>query len=130
MNKYNLKEVLQVLYKDLESDDSDVVLQANEMIDRILAENFQVSILALFLYEIRNKDCIRNLRKLLIGLEVTDFEIAKALSSLVTHLIIATEKDIRRYHELRISDVVLLLNGFITGEIDRPEIIEFFQDLL
>ena len=81
MNKYNLKEVLQVLYKDLESDDSDVVLQANEMIDRILAENFQVSILALFLYEIRNKDCIRNLRKLLIGLEVTDFEIAKALSS-------------------------------------------------
>lgn len=130
MNKYNLKEVLQVLYKDLESDDSDVVLQANEMIDRILAENFQVSVLALYLYEIRNKDCIRNLRKLLIGLEVTDFEIAKALSSLVTHLIIATEKDIRRYHELRISDVVLLLNGFITGEIDRPEIIEFFQDLL
>jgi len=130
MNKYNLKEVLQVLYKDLESDDSDVVLQANEMIDRILAENFQVSILALFLYEIRNKDCIRNLRKLLIGLEVTDFEIAKALSSLVTHLIIATEKDIRKYHELRISEVILLLNGFITGEIDRPEIIEFFQDLL
>lgn len=130
MNKYNLKEVLQVLYKDLESDDSDVVLQANEMIDRILAENFQVSILALFLYEIRNKDCIRNLRKLLIGLEVTDFEIAKALSSLVTHLIIATEKDIRKYHELRISEVILLLDGFITGEIDRPEIIEFFQDLL
>ena len=130
MNKYNLKEVLQVLYKDLESDDSDVVLQANEMIDRILAENFQVSILALFLYEIRNKDCIRNLRKLLIGLEVTDFEIAKALSSLVTHLIIATEKDIRKYHELRISEVILLLNGFITGEIDRPEIIDFFQDLL
>lgn len=130
MNKYNLKEVLQVLYKDLESDDSDVVLQANEMIDRILAENFQVSILALYLYEIRNKDCIRNLRKLLIGLEVTDFEIAKALSSLVTHLIIATEKDIRKYHELRISEVILLLNGFITGEIDRPEIIEFFQDLL
>lgn len=130
MNKYNLKEVLQVLYKDLESDDSDVVLQANEMIDRILAENFQVSVLALYLYEIRNKDCIRNLRKLLIGLEVTDFEIAKALSSLVTHLIIATEKDIRKYHELRISEVILLLNGFITGEIDRPEIIEFFQDLL
>jgi hypothetical protein len=130
MNKYNLKEVLQVLYKDLESDDSDVVLQANEMIDRILVENFQVSVLALYLYEIRNKDCIRNLRKLLIGLEVTDFEIAKALSSLVTHLIIATEKDIRKYHELRISEVILLLNGFITGEIDRPEIIEFFQDLL
>jgi hypothetical protein len=130
MNKYNLKEVLQVLYKDLESDDSDVVLQANEMIDRILTDNFNVSILSLFLYEIRNKDCIRNLRKLLIGLEVTDFEIAKALSSLVTHLIIATEKDIRRYHELRISEVILLLNGFITGEIDRPEIIEFFQDLL
>ena len=130
MNKYNLKEVLQVLYKDLESDDSDVVLQANEMIDRILAENFQVSILALFLYEIRNKDCIRNLRKLLIGLEVTDFEIAKALSSLVTHLIIATEKDIRKYHELRISEVILLLNGFITGEIDRPEIIDFFSELL
>ena len=130
MNKYNLKEVLQVLYKDLESDDSNVVLQANEMIDRILAENFQVSVLALYLYEIRNKDCIRNLRKLLIGLEVTDFEIAKALSSLVTHLIIATEKDIRKYHELRISEVILLLNGFITGEIDRPEIIEFFQDLL
>jgi len=130
MNKYNLKEVLQVLYKDLESDESEIVLQANEMIDRILSENFQVSVLALFLYEIRNKDCIKNLRKLLIGLEVTDFELAKALSSLVTHLIIATEKDIRRYHELRISDVVLLLNGFITGEIDRPEIIEFFQDLL
>ena len=130
MNKYNLKEVLQVLYKDLESDDSDVVLQANEMIDRILAENFQVSILALFLYEIRNKDCIRNLRKLLIGLEVTDFEIAKALSSLVTHLIIATEKDIRKYHELRISEVILLLNGFTTGEIDRPEIIDFFSELL
>lgn len=130
MNKYNLKEVLQVLYKDLESDDSDVVLQANEMIDRILAENFQVSILALFLYEIRNKDCIRNLRKLLVGLEVTDFEIAKALSSLVTHLIIATEKDIRKYHELRISEVILLLNGFITGEIDRPEIIDFFSELL
>lgn len=130
MNKYNLKEVLQVLYKDLESDESEIVLQANEMIDRILSENFQVSVLALFLYEIRNKDCIKNLRKLLIGLEVTDFELAKALSSLVTHLIIATEKDIRRYHELRISEVVLLLNGFITGEIDRPEIIEFFQDLL
>ena len=130
MSKYNLKEVLQVLYKDLESDDSDVVLQANEMIDRILVENFQVSVLALYLYEIRNKDCIRNLRKLLIGLEVTDFEIAKALSSLVTHLIIATEKDIRKYHELRISEVILLLNGFITGEIDRPEIIDFFQELL
>lgn len=130
MNKYNLKEVLQVLYKDLESDDSDIVLQANEMIDRILAENFQVSILALFLYEIRHKDCIKNLRKLLIGLEVTDFELAKALSSLITHLIIATEKDIRKYHELRISEIILLLNGFITGDIDRPEIIEFFHDLL
>ena len=130
MNKYNLKEVLQVLYKDLESDESEIVLQANEMIDRILSENFQVSVLSLFLYEIRNKDCIKNLRKLLVGLEVTDFELAKALSSLVTHLIIATEKDIRRYHELRISDVVLLLNGFITGEIDRPEIIEFFHELL
>ena len=130
MNKYNLKEVLQVLYRDLESDDSDVVLQANEMIDRILTDNFNVSILSLYLYEIRNKDCIRNLRKLLVGLEVTDFEIAKALSSLVTHLIIATEKDIRRYHELRISEVILLLNGFIVGDIDRPEIIDFFQDLL
>ena len=100
------------------------------MLDRLLGEYFNVSPLSIFLYDIRKKDCIANIYKLVKGENISDFEIAKALSSLVTHLIIATEKDVRRFHDLRISEVIVLLNDYIKGEIDNQDIVDFFIDIL
>ena len=128
--KGNIKEILQTLFKDLESENKEDVINANEMIDSILCKNFNIEPLTLFLYSIRKKDCIVNLHKLVTGDEITDFEIARALSSLVTHLIIATEKDTRKFKDLRIYEIITLLDKFITGEIDRPDIIHFFDRLL
>ena len=128
--KGNIKEILQLLFKDLESENEVNVINANEMIDSILSETFNISPLSLFLYSIRKKDCVTNLHKLITGENITDFEIARALSSLITHLIIATEKDPRKFKDLRIHEVLLLLDDFITGKIDRPEIIKFFENIL
>lgn len=130
MNKGNLKDILHKLYNELDSDNEEDRNQANIMLDRLLGEYFNVSPLSIFLYDIRKKDCIANIYKLLKGENISDFEIAKALSSLVTHLIIATEKDVRRFHDLRISEVIVLLNDYIKGEIDNQDIVDFFIDIL
>lgn len=130
MNKGNLKDILHKLYNELDSDNEEDRNQANIMLDRLLGEYFNVSPLSIFLYDIRKKDCVANIYKLLKGENISDFEIAKALSSLVTHLIIATEKDVRRFHDLRISEVIVLLNDYIKGEIDNQDIVDFFIDIL
>ena len=130
MNKGNLKDILHKLYNELDSDNEEDRNQANIMLDRLLGEYFNVSPLSIFLYDIRKKDCVANIYKLLKGESISDFEIAKALSSLVTHLIIATEKDVRRFHDLRISEVIVLLNDYIKGEIDNQDIVDFFIDIL
>ena len=39
--KGNIKEILQTLFKDLESENKEDVIQANEMIDSILCKNFK-----------------------------------------------------------------------------------------
>ena len=126
MNKGDLKDILHKLYNELDSDNEEDRNQANIMLDRLLGEYFNVSPLSIFLYDIRKKDCVANIYKLLKGENISDFEIAKALSSLVTHLIIATEKDVRRFHDLRISEVIVLLNDYIKGEIDNQDIVDFF----
>ena len=130
MNKGDLKDILHKLYNELDSDNEEDRNQANIMLDRLLGEYFNVSPLSIFLYDIRIKDCVANIYKLLKGENISDFEIAKALSSLVTHLIIATEKDVRRFHDLRISEVIVLLNDYIKGEIDNQDIVDFFIDIL
>lgn len=130
MNKGDLKDILHKLYNELDSDNEEDRNQANIMLDRLLGEYFNVSPLSIFLYDIRKKDCVANIYKLLKGENISDFEIAKALSSLVTHLIIATEKDVRRFHDLRISEVIVLLNDYIKGEIDNQDIVDFFIDIL
>ena len=130
MNKGNLKDILHKLYNELDSDNEEDRNQANIMLDRLLGEYFNVSPLSIFLYDIRKKECVANIYKLLKGENISDFEIAKALSSLVTHLIIATEKDVRRFHDLRISEVIVLLNDYIKGEIDNQDIVDFFIDIL
>lgn len=130
MNKGNLKDILHKLYNELDNGNEEDSNQANIMLDRLLGEYFNVSPLSIFLYDIRKKDCVANIYKLLKGENISDFEVAKALSSLVTHLIIATEKDVRRFHDLRISEVIVLLNDYIKGEIDNQDIIDFFIDIL
>ena len=130
MNKGDLKDILHKLYNELDSGNEEDRNQANIMLDRLLGEYFNVSRLSIFLYDIRKKDCVANIYKLLKGENISDFEIAKALSSLVTHLIIATEKDVRRFHDLRISEVIVLLNDYIKGEIDNQDIVDFFIDIL
>ena len=126
----NLKAILYDLYKDLDSKDPQVVSEANSMINTLLHDCYDIHPLTLFLYDIRKKDCVQNIKKLLIDSDVSDFAIAKALSSLVTHLIIATEKDPRKFQSLLINDVISLLSGFVGGTIDRPHIIEFFTKYL
>jgi hypothetical protein len=130
MNKGNLKDILHKLYNELDNGNEEDSNQANIMLDRLLGEYFNVSPLSIFLYDIRKKDCVANIYRLLKGENISDFEVAKALSSLVTHLIIATEKDVRRFHDLRISEVIVLLNDYIKGEIDNQDIIDFFIDIL
>lgn len=130
MNKGNLKDILHKLYNELDNGSEEDSNQANIMLDRLLGEYFNVSPLSIFLYDIRKKDCVANIYRLLKGEDISDFEVAKALSSLVTHLIIATEKDVRRFHDLRISEVIVLLNDYIKGEIDNQDIIDFFIDIL
>jgi hypothetical protein len=130
MNKGNLKDILHKLYNELDNGNEEDSNQANIMLDRLLGEYFNVSPLSIFLYDIRKKDCVANIYRLLKGEDISDFEVAKALSSLVTHLIIATEKDVRRFHDLRISEVIVLLNDYIKGEIDNQDIIDFFIDIL
>lgn len=126
----NIKDILRELYYDLENGNEQEVKQANDMIDKLLGETFNISPLSIFLYSIRKKDCVQNINRLLIGEDIKDFDIAKALSSLITHLIIASEKDMRKFHHLRINEVIHLLDQFVAGEIDRPEIKLFFNELM
>lgn len=126
----NIKDILRELYYDLEHGNEQEVKQANNMIDKLLGEKFNISPLTLFIYNIRKKDCIQNINKLLLGEDIKDFDIAKALSSLITHLIIASEKDMRKFHHLRINEIIHLLDQFVAGVIDRPEIILFFNEIM
>lgn len=126
----NIKDILRELYYDLENGNEQEVIQASNMIDKLLGEKFNLSPLSLFLCSIRKKDCVQNINKLLQGDDIKDFDIAKALSSLITHLIIASEKDMRKFHHLKINEVIHLLDQFVAGQIDRPEIILFFNELM
>lgn len=130
MDNGNIKEILQVLYKQLESDDPQVVIEAHEMIDSILQRTFNIHPLSLYLLNIKRKDCVQNIYKLISGGDISDFDIAKALSSLVTHLIIATEKDPRKFQSLMINEVIQLLADFVGGKIERDSLVEFFNKYL
>lgn len=130
MNNGNIKEILQVLYKQLEDNDPQVVIEAHEMIDSILQRTFNISPLSLYLLSIKRKDCVQNIYKLISGGDISDFDIAKALSSLVTHLIIATEKDPRKFQSLMINEVIQLLADFVGGKIERDSLVEFFNEYL
>jgi hypothetical protein len=130
MDNGNIKEILQVLYKQLEDNDPQVVIEAHEMIDSILQRTFNISPLSLHLLSIKRKDCVQNIYKLISGGDISDFDIAKALSSLVTHLIIATEKDPRKFQSLMINEVIQLLADFVGGKIERDSLVEFFNKYL
>ena len=85
--------------------------------------------IARFLFSMKGKAFIKNLNKVRIGEFISDIELAKMITSIITHSLIEVEKtDIVLVDELLISKQSNLLSKFISGEIDRKIIYRFYQN--
>lgn len=99
-------------------------------LDSILSEAFNISYLTLFLKRISKKDCVITISKLVSGIEVSDIEVSKALSSLLTHSLIELEKDDSKFFELRIVEQSLVLNKYLSGEASTEDVIAMYKPYL
>lgn len=104
--------------------------QADRELDKLLASTSNVDRFKLFINRISNKECVQTLRGLINGLEVTDYSVSLALSSLLTQSLLELGNDVTLYGALRIKDQIALLNDFINGKCDTKHIIDCYKHYL
>lgn len=104
--------------------------QADRELDKLLASTSNVDRFKLFINRISNKECVQTLRGLINGLEVTDYNVSLALSSLLTQSLLELGNDVTLYGALRIKDQIALLNDFINGKCDTKHIIDCYKHYL
>lgn len=130
-NTVSIRETLDKFYKELYLDRTCNYADVSRSIDMVLSKAYHVDSLSLFLLRINKKDCVQNLKKLLADINsIDDAQVARALSSLVTHSLLEMEKDVLFYKSLRISEQTNLLSSFIEGDITKSDVIKFYEPYL
>ena len=122
----NLRQTLDVLYSQSFRGDK----FADEQIDILLSKAFAIEPMALFLHRNYKKKFYETLNNLVLDKQVSDFEVARSLSSLLNHALTEMEDHDTNFIALNINSLSSLLNSFLQGEIAQDTIKEYFRKYL
>jgi hypothetical protein len=132
LNEMTVPELWAEANKLMEQNPSDAkVGEIRQMInEKLFGDNLPANPTSKIYYEaVSEKPFMKNIRKIIEGVELSDIALAKVLSSHITHALIEMERvGDQVYDELHIAESAKMLASCLTGEESSESVCRFITE--